>query len=118
MITLLSDYINNLSTFVVNNNVLTFMMGTMIGFGATNVIKSFKTNIIDFFMEKYIGVKTDSNISLFFTSIFEFMFILFVLYLLYTKVFNKMIEKNQLSKKKEQEWRDEVIITLNKIANK
>ncbi len=118
MISVFNNTLNNLSSFMVENGVLTFMMGTMIGFSATNLIKSFKSNMIDSFITKYVGFNTDSNILLFFTSVLEFIFILFLLYLLYTKVFSKIIERNNINKNKENQWRENVINVLNKIANK
>lgn len=118
MLAILNNSVNNLSNFIVENGVLTFMMGTMIGFSATNLIKSFKVNMIDFFINKYIGFNTESHILLLLTSILEFLFILVLLYLLYTKVFSKIIQTNKNNKNKENEWRENVINTLNRIADK
>jgi hypothetical protein len=118
MIEILNNGINNLSNFIFDNGVLTFIMGTMIGFSVTNLIKSFKVNMIDFFINKYIGFNTESHLLLLLSSIFEFIFILLLIYLLYTKVFSKIIQNNKNAKNKENEWRQNVIITLNKIADK
>jgi hypothetical protein len=74
--------------------------------------------MIDFFINKYIGFNTESRILLLFSSIFEFIFILLLIYLLYTKVFSKITQNNRNAKNKENEWRETVLITLNKIADK
>ena len=39
---------NNLGQFIVDNNVLTLIIATTIGFSFSNVVKSFKSNIIDY----------------------------------------------------------------------
>ena len=118
MITILNNSINNFSNFIVENGVLTFTMGAMIGFGVNNLINSFKKNMIDYFINKYIGFNTESHILLLLTSIIEFIFLLILIYLLYTKVFSKIVQNTKKNKEKEHEWRENVINTLNKIADK
>ncbi len=85
---------NDLGQFIIDNNVLTIIIATSIGFSFSNVIKSFKTNIIDYHIINFFKLQnSNSHIIIFLTSILEFLFILIILYNLYLFVFKKLIDK-------------------------
>jgi large-conductance mechanosensitive channel len=108
---------NNLAKFMVQNNVFSFFAGTVIGFASSNVIKSFKTNMVDFYLFKLFKLP-DNNIIIFITSIFEFIFIIYILYIVYKNVFKTLIDKYQQKNELEQQWKDDLLLNIKNINNK
>ena len=110
---------DNILRFIAENGILTFFLGTVIGFAASNVIKSFKTNIIDYYLIKLFNVNTNnSNLIVFSTSLLEFIIIIYLLYLLYTKVFKNIFDKTSTNKQNEQIWKDKILANLIQLNEK
>ena len=93
------ELFNNLGQFVIDNNVLSLIIAATIGFAFSNVIKSFKINIIDYHIISFFHLNnSNSNIIIFITSILEFLFILLIIYNIYKYFFIKIINKYQRDK--------------------
>jgi large-conductance mechanosensitive channel len=110
--------INDISKFAVENNIFSFFIGTTIGFAASNLIKAFKTNIIDYYLLQIFNInQSNSNLILFITSIFEFLLIIYCIYLLYTFILKKILDKYKKSQDADIEWKKELLSTLQSIKS-
>ena len=109
--------LDSLGEFTVQNNVFSFFFGAVIGFSSSNLIKSFKTNILDYYLFKLFKVP-DSNIIIFITSIFEFILMLYLLYLLYISIFKVLIDKYQKQQGDQVQWRKDLLDNIKQINAK
>ena len=112
-----NNVLDNLGEFTVQNNVFSFFIGTVIGFTSANLITSFKKNILDFYLLKLFKLP-ESNLIVFGTSIFEFLLILFILYLVYINIFKSLIQKYQKQQEDESEWRKELLDNIKQLNAK
>ena len=91
--------IENLGRFVVDNGILSLIIGATVGFAFSNVIRSFKINIMDYYIINTLHLgHSSSNIIIFITTICEFFFILLVIYNIYKLFFINIIKKYQNDK--------------------
>ena len=109
--------IDNIGQFTVENNIFSFFIGTIIGFTASNIIKSFKTNILDYYLFKVFNAP-NNNLIIFGTSILEALFILFILYLIYDNLFKKIINKYKIQQENQTKINIEILDTLKQINSK
>ena len=109
--------LDNLGEFTVQNNIFSFFMGTIIGFTTSNLIKSFKTNILDYYLFKLFKVP-DSNLIVFATSIFEFILILYLLYIIYINIFKTLVDKYQKKQDEQNQWRKDLLENIKQINSK
>lgn len=100
MLSLNSLYnLDNLGQFIIDNNILSLIIATTIGFAISNVMKSFKINIIDYHVINFFHLgRSSSNIIIFMTTVLEFLFILLIIYNIYKLFFIKIIDKYQNDK--------------------
>ena len=95
----ISNALNDLGQFIIDNNILSLMIATTVGFAFSNVVKSFKTNIIDYHIINLLHLgKSNSNLVIFLTTILEFLFMLLIIYNIYKFLFIKIINKYQHDK--------------------
>jgi large-conductance mechanosensitive channel len=109
--------LDSLGQFTVQNNIFSFFMGTVIGFTSSNLIKSFKVNMLDYYLFKLFKVP-NSNIIIFITSIFEFLLILYLLYLVYIYLFKSIIEKYTKQQEDQVSWRKDLLDNIKEINAK
>jgi len=110
--------INDILKFAVENNIFSFFIGTTIGFAASNLIKAFKTNIIDYYLLQIFNInQSNSNLILFITSIFEFLLIIYFVYLLYKFILKNILDKYKKSQDADIEWKNELLLTLQSIKS-
>lgn len=111
------NVLDNLGEFTVQNNIFSFLIGTVIGFTSSNLIKSFKTNILDFYLLKLFKLP-ESNLIVFATSIFEFLLILYVLYIVYIHIFKTLVDKYKKQQEDESVWRNELLNNIKQLNAK
>ena len=105
--------LNDLGQFIIDNNILSLIIATTIGFAFSNVIKSFKTNIIDYHIIKFFHLgNSNSNLVIFITTIFEFFFILLIIYNIYKLFFIKIINSYQNNITNESIQQDAIVESL------
>lgn len=119
----------SIQQFIFDEGVIGLTMATMMGFGATNFIKSLRQTIIDPYMTRvfrttakgYLGSVGDIL-----ASVIEFVVIILIVYLLYRFVITKMFKDEmvnreraeKLKQNRQKEMMDDVEEIKNAIVNK
>lgn len=100
-------------TFIYEQNIIGFFMGTFAGIASTNLILSFKQNILDNILTKIFKLGNLSSL-FFITSIIEFILMLVILYFIISLI------KPYFDTKKLQNtnYQNELLKTLEKINTK
>lgn len=114
----------NLNNFIVEEGVLGVVIGTIIGFGTTNFIKSLREAFIEPLIlnnikrMKYFNPTTGKLIA----SIIEFLILLLIIYLIYillvVPLFSKELEEKKEDKKEDDRWQQKVAKSLEDINRK
>ena len=109
--------LDNLGRFVIDNNIFSLIIAGTVSFAFSNLIKSFKINIIDYHIISFFHLsKSSSNIIIFLTNIFEFLFILLYIFHIYTYFFKKIIDQYTNNKISRSEADQATFDTLLEIA--
>jgi hypothetical protein len=103
--------------FMIQSGAFSFIIGTTVGFGATNIVKSFKTEILDNYVLKTINLK-NSGIINFLSSIAELIILVYILYLIYNYLFPDIYKLSVQKSEEEKKWKNSVLTALNDINNK
>lgn len=110
----------NFDKFLFEEGILGISIGTILAFGITNVIKSFKNDIITpYIIKKY---KINKHFGNFTGSILELFIIIALLTLVYyvmvVPIFKKHMDKKKEVNKKEQIWKSKLLTDVDKIERK
>jgi len=94
--------------FIIEQGILGITIGTMSGFGVTNLIKDMKTDVIQPLLKR-LNVSNLNIIS----SIIEFITILLLIYLIYKLIlyplFETELKAEKKQKEKENKWKDKLL---------
>jgi large-conductance mechanosensitive channel len=100
--------------FIFEQGILGITIGTMSGFGVTNLIKDMKTDLIQPLLKR-LNV---SNIKII-SSFIEFITILLLIYLIYKLIlyplFEKEIKAEKKVKQREKKWKDNLLKEIKSI---
>ncbi len=105
------------SKFMVQSGAFSFIIGTTIGFGGTNIVKSLKTDILDNYVFNKFNLKNHGIIN-FLATIIELIILVYILYLIYNYLFPDIYRISVQKAEEEKKWRNGVINALNEINNK
>ncbi len=105
------------SKFMIQSGSFSFIIGTTIGFGATNIVKAFKTQILDNYVFKSFNLK-DNGLINFTSTIMEFIILVYMLYLLYNYLFPDIYKLSVQKSEDEKQWKNGVLTALNDINKK
>jgi large-conductance mechanosensitive channel len=94
--------------FIVENKLLSFFMAAIITLAITNLISSFKVNIIDYYLNK-IFKTTNNNLINLFTTFMQSGIIIIFLYFVYNNFIKKLINKYEINKFNEIEWKNSLL---------
>ncbi len=94
--------------FIVENKLLSFFMAAIITLAITNLISSFKVNIIDYYLNK-IFKTTNNNLINLFTTFMQSVVIIIFLYFIYNNFIKKLINKYEINKFNEIEWKNNLL---------
>jgi hypothetical protein len=103
--------------FMIQSGAFSFIIGTTIGFGATNIIKSLKTDVLDTYVFNKFNLK-DYKLINFFSTIIELVILVYILYLIYNYMFPDIYKLSVQKSEDEKKWKKEIITVLNDINNK
>ena len=113
----IKNLLDNFMDFMYEQNMIGFFIGTFAGIASTNLILSFKQNILDNVLTKIF--KLGSLSSLFFiTSILEFILMLIILYFIISLIKPYFDKRNTEIKEANMNYQTELLTTLNKINTK
>lgn len=113
----IKNILDNFMDFMYEQNMIGFFIGTFAGIASTNLILSFKQNILDNVLTKIF--KLGSLSSLFFiTSILEFILMLIILYFIISLIKPYFDKRNAEIKEANMNYQTELLTTLNKINTK
>ena len=105
------------SKFMIQSGAFSFIIGTTVGFGATNIVKSFKKEILDNYVFNKLNLK-DNSIVNFLSTIIELIILVYVLFLLYNYLFPDIYKIAVQKSDEEKKWKNNVLTALNDINNK
>jgi hypothetical protein len=105
------------SKFMIQSGAFSFIIGTTVGFGATNIVKSFKTEILDNYLFSKLNLKNNSIVN-FLSTIIELIILVYVLFLLYNYLFPDIYKLSVQKSDEEKKWKNNVLTALNDINNK
>lgn len=98
------------TNFIIEQEVIGVIIGTIIGFSITNFIKDFKYLIIKPLFMKFKITKNKSGII---SSIIELLIVFLLLYFIYTylikPLFKKELDENKEKEKNLQKWRKQIL---------
>ncbi len=113
----IKNLLDNFMDFMYEQNMIGFFIGAFAGIASTNLILSFKKNILDNILTKIF--KLGSVSSLFFiTSILEFILMLIILYFIISLIKPYFDKRNAEIKEANMNYQTELLTTLNKINTK
>ena len=113
-ITSLNKIINEFITFAYTNKIMTFFIGTFMGVSTSNLILSFRKNILDYILTKLFNLG-NLNTLFFITSLFEFILMLTALYFIIRLIKPYFDEKDKAAASASQSQQDKLINILNRI---
>ncbi len=105
------------SKFMIQSGAFSFIIGTTVGYGATNIVKSFKTEILDDYVFKRLNLKNNSIVN-FLSTIIELIILVYVLFLLYNYLFPDIYKISIQKADEEKKWKKDVLTALSDINNK
>jgi large-conductance mechanosensitive channel len=112
--TSLNKIINEFINFAYTNKILTFFIGSFMGLSTSNLILSFRKNILDYILTKLFNLGT-INTLFFLTSIIEFSLMLTLLYFIIRLIKPYFDEKDKEGAIASQSQQDKLINILNRI---
>lgn len=112
--TSLNKIINEFINFAYTNKILTFFIGSFMGLSTSNLILSFRKNILDYILTKLFNLGT-VNTLFFLTSIIEFCLMLTLLYFIIRLIKPYFDEKDKAAASASQSQQDKLINILNRI---
>jgi len=103
--------------FMYEQKIMGFFIGTFTGIASSNLITSFKKNVLDYILTRLFNLG-NSNSLFFITSIIEFILMLIVLYFI-VKLVKPYFDKKNIQKKEEDVlYQVKLLDTLNNINQK
>ena len=113
----INDLVDEFTDFIYEQKIMGFFIGTFTGIASSNLITSFKKNVLDYILTKIFNLGNTHSL-FFITSIVEFILMLVALYFI-IKLVKPYFDKKDTEKKKEEESYQSILInTLNKIDQK
>lgn len=110
-------FANDFGSFIYEQKIIGFLIGTFAGLASSNLIASFKKNVLDYILTKIF--KLGNLNSLFFiTSIIEYSLMLSILYFIIKLTKPYFDRREAASRDAEIEYADELLSTLKKIDKK
>lgn len=100
----------SIQQFIFDEGVIGLTMATMMGFGATNLIKALRQSVIDPYMTRVFKTTTKSYIGKvgdIIASVLEFLIIVVIVYLLYRFVITKMFKNEMQNREKEEKIKEQ-----------
>lgn len=117
MLTNLNNILNEFLTFAYTNKIMTFFIGTFMGVSTSNLILSFRKNILDYILTNLFNLG-NLNSLFFITSVIEFILMLTALYFIIRLIKPYFDKKDAESKSTEESYQTKLLNTLNKIDMK
>ncbi len=105
------------SKFMIQSGAFSFIIGTTIGFGATNIVKSLKTDLLDNYIFSAFNLKGNNLIN-FLSTIIELIILVYILYLIYNYLFPDIYKLSVQKSEDEKKWRNGILTALNDINTK
>ncbi len=100
--------------FTVDNGVFTLIIAAIVSIAISNLVSSIKTNIIDYYLNKIFRT-TNNNLIALFTSILQFILILYGLYVFYNLFFKHIILRYQRNQGSDMQWKNAVLTELREL---
>ena len=115
--TSVNKIVNEFITFAYTNKIMTFFIGTFMGVSTSNLILSFRKNILDYILTKIFNLG-NLNTLFFITSIIEFILMLTALYFIIKLIKPYFDKKDAAIKIADDSYQTKLLNTLNRIDMK
>ncbi len=102
--------------FIIENKLLGLFMASFIGLAATNIVSSFKVNIIDYYLNKLFKT-TNNNLINLFTTILQSILIILLLYFIYNNFIKHINYKYSISTFDDISWKNNLLNEIRDIKN-
>lgn len=109
--------VNDFSSFIYEQKIMGFFIGTFIGIASSNLITSFKKNVLDYILTKMFNL-SNLNSLFFITSIIEYTLMLISLYFIIKLIKPYFDKRDAATKNTDDIYQSRLLATLDNINNK